>query len=53
MATATAERPKTTAQAIAGFFEMRGTKAIAEMRPLTPDDKAQLANGINDGSLTY
>lgn len=32
-------------QTMTGFME--------ELRELTPEDKEQLANGINDGSLNY
>ena len=40
---------KTGAQAIKAFFGC----SIAEMKALTSADRAQLASGIADGSLTY
>ena len=37
------------------FFDgtTKATEKLAEMKKLTPQDKAQLAEGIRNGSLTY
>lgn len=51
-------KPKSDAVLIKEFFGMRYpgqplSEYMEESRALTPEDKAQLAKGIRDGSLTY
>lgn len=38
---------------LAKFFGLKGQQAITELKALTPQDKAELAAGIRDGSFTY
>ena len=44
---------KTGLATIAKFFGIKGKEALAQVRALTDEDKAQLATGIADGTLTY
>ena len=51
-----AEKPQGDVSVIAKFFFTNGEKAsekLAEIKALTSDDKAQLGEGIRNGSLTY
>jgi hypothetical protein len=50
---AEATKPKTDMVVIKEYFGMSAKEAIGQVKTLTPEDKAQLAGGIRDESMTY
>jgi len=49
----TGEKPKSVLITIAKFFGIAGMGAVEEMKALTPEDKAQLGEGIRNGTFAY
>jgi hypothetical protein len=51
--TATAKKPPSDMVVIKQFFGMNASEAMAEVKKLTAEDKAQLAGGIRAETMTY
>lgn len=47
------EKKPSNIKAIKDYFGMSASEAMAESKQLTPEDKAQLGQGILEGTLTY
>lgn len=47
------EEKKSNVVQIAKFFGLKGKEAIDNIKALTDEDKRQLSNGIENGTLTY
>lgn len=51
--TTTEDKKPSDIKSIKDFFGLSAKDAMTEAKKLTPADKAQLGDGIRNGSLTY